>query len=81
MDTRAAELGRLKDSQATRTELIAQIIRLGTLYQAIKTGEDLLLQDRYNENSQPDCRTCVTFMREEKIELEDVTVEAETDHC
>ena len=46
MDTLAAELGRLKDSQATRTELIAQIIRLGTLYQAIKTGEDLLLQDR-----------------------------------
>ena len=46
MDTLATEIGRLKDSQTTRAELIAQIIRLGALYQAIKTGEDLLLQDR-----------------------------------
>ena len=46
MDTLATEVGRLKDSQATRVELTAQIIRLGALYQAIKTGEDLLLQDR-----------------------------------
>ena len=46
MDTLATEVGRLKDSETTCAELIAQIIRLGALYQAIKTGEDLLLQDR-----------------------------------
>ena len=27
-------------------DIIAQIIRLGTLYQSIKSGDDLLLQDR-----------------------------------
>jgi hypothetical protein len=27
-------------------DIIAQIIRLGTLYQSMKSGDDLLLQDR-----------------------------------
>jgi hypothetical protein len=46
MDDLAAEVGKLKDNPATRAEVIAQIIRLGTLYQAIKSGDDLMLQDR-----------------------------------
>ena len=39
------ELTQLKNNRA-RAEIIAQIIRLGMFYQSIKSGDDLLLQDR-----------------------------------
>ena len=46
MDTLAAEVGRLKDKSDHLRRAHRTIIRLGALYQAIKTGEDLLLHDR-----------------------------------
>jgi hypothetical protein len=46
MDALAAELAQIKDSPATRSELITQIIRLGALYQSVRTGDDLWLQAR-----------------------------------
>ena len=41
----AVELAQLKNNRR-RAAIIAQIIRLGTFYQSIKSGDDLLLQDR-----------------------------------
>ena len=41
----AVELAQLKNNRR-RADIIAQIIRLGTFYQSIKSGDDLLLQDR-----------------------------------
>lgn len=46
LDALAAQLGKLKEDRACRDELIAQIIRLGALYQAIRSGDDLSLQAR-----------------------------------
>jgi hypothetical protein len=46
MDALAEELGRLKSKAARREEIVAQISRLSRLYSAIRTDEDLSLQDR-----------------------------------
>jgi hypothetical protein len=46
LDALEAELGQLKDKPASWAELMAQINRLGTLYQSVRTGDDSSLQDR-----------------------------------
>ena len=46
IDALVAQLGQIKDSPATREEIAKQIVRLGALYRAIRTDEDLFLQAR-----------------------------------
>ncbi len=46
IDSLSAELGQLKDQPTTRDEIIQQIVGLGALYRAIRTGDDLFLQVR-----------------------------------
>ena len=46
IDSFSAELGQLKDQPTTRDEIIQQIVGLGALYRAIRTGDDLFLQVR-----------------------------------